>query len=109
MILAAIFIAVSRHLRRGGDRGNQKNCDRSRSHGVTPVRVVTPMLLLLFSWREPPPLFDVMPLSSFGETTEWGSVAEHAVRAPMSRVARIRRISCFLLALRSAKFCLAYT
>ena len=49
MTPAATLIVISGHVRRDGYGRNYSNCDRSHSHGVTPVRVVMPWLLLLFN------------------------------------------------------------
>jgi len=78
VVLAVIPVAIPRRLReRRRSRGKQ---GRRPPYFAGAVEVVTPMSGWLPSVRVPPPLLDVMPLSSFGDTVVSARPAEQAAR-----------------------------
>jgi len=97
MVQAAMFVAVPRRLRKcltgdGGSDGYQRRRYR-RPYFAGVVGVVTPMLFVLPSMRWPPPLLEVMPLSSFGDTVVSGRSAEQAARTQaVSRMMVVRMV-----------------
>lgn len=92
VIFAAPLGADARRLRAGDGSGRQQQGCRQQPYRAGPRFVVTPTLGWLPSARAPPPLLDLTPLSSCGETTVFGWTWAQAVSRPARRIAVMRTI-----------------
>lgn len=94
VVLTVVLAAIPRRLReRRRSRGELGRRQRRCSYFAGAVEVVTPTSGWLPSMRWPPPLLEVMPLSSFGDTVVSGRSAEQAARMQaVSRMMVVRMV-----------------